>query len=106
MPNDVLLHRTLARIEANPADWDQDHWDTCFASHACREAGLRVPHRVPLLVFAWDWRRPWALPSVYAAARRVLDIDDVEAARLFDGNNTLDTLRARVHEIAPSIKLP
>lgn len=41
-PNVELLDKTREWIAAHPREWDQYDWASCFAAHACRQAGYEV----------------------------------------------------------------
>lgn len=44
MVNAALLQQTLEHIKANPNDWDQHRWTTCFAGLAIKVSGVEPTH--------------------------------------------------------------
>jgi hypothetical protein len=108
--NAALLRETLARIEANPAEWNQRTYAACFANHAARLAGGQAldPNGMlwaaekgePSLV-ARDGAR---VVTVHDRAKRELGLDGDQAYDLFHGENDLDSLREVVGELIAEIR--
>jgi hypothetical protein len=109
-PNVDLLRRTLAHIEANPADWNQATWrcgtGMCFAGWAVTLAGGQWYEDKPTSLYrdeliaepddADDFlnRRIGARTiHVDDRAKRVLGLEEGQAEVLFDGGNDLHDLR-------------
>lgn len=115
--NVALLQATMAYIEKNPEQHDQNNWITacgtafCYAGHAAILAGAARPGNEVA-----EWGRSWAInvetleslavESVSGYSDTVKPIDEFAAARLgltldeadvlFDGDQTLRTLRILV----------
>lgn len=111
MPNVKLLRETLAHIEAEPEKWDQSVYrcetGMCFAGWAVTLDGGRWKTRPDedghalLVAEAEDDEISRKMGDIHAAdrAHRILGLTDGQADALFEGDNTLDDLRAIVNAI-------
>lgn len=114
--NTALLRRTLAHIEANPAEWYQPNWrcgtGMCFAGWAVTLAGgkwLTRPGEFGerfLEPTDGDPQQDISKMSdgrrgvhVQLRAVRILGLDEELADRLFCATNSLDDLREIVAEL-------
>lgn len=121
--NVPLLEQTLAQIEAHPETWDQGSFrcgtGMCFAGWTAELAGGKwltsadaecyADRLVPEGSDGNDVTEedcegcdsPPPPPGVFAEvrAKRLLGLDARQSARLFDGSNGLDVIRALVAEL-------
>lgn len=120
MINKDLLRRTLAYIETNPDEWDQEKWVcgtvACFAGRACLLSGYEPCNfsgdRVsPIrddegrLIDDGETglvRRDGQIDGVEWAARNLLGLDEEQGDELFDMGNDLDDLRKVVASLCDS----
>lgn len=130
--NTDLLRKTLAHIEAHPEAWEQSVWAVrgldgcgtalCFAGHAVTLSGLELSwvdeyedgygndddeYWTPARQVANNVRvdpdsRLHGYSIRYAAAD-LLGLNDEQAYRLFEGNNTLAELRRIVGELTAEV---
>lgn len=124
-PNVPLLKQTLARIEANPAEWTQDSWrcgaGMCFAGWATQIDGGIWYTDDPDSNNRWVGWTPRAAALVAEAAdhpedvqeadgrvrvihireraQRILGLDKDRADELFDSGNSLGDIRRIVGEL-------
>jgi hypothetical protein len=108
----ALMRATLARIEANPQEWQQGSWAVqtacgtayCAAGHALVEVGARIDvagQSVEVASLPERVRSRFLRDhvSISEGAQAVLGIDSATADRLFSGGNTLKDLHKLVDEI-------
>jgi hypothetical protein len=109
MANIHGLNKVLEYIKANPTEWDQTRWHTCFAGTTLRVlmgAELTDPDCCNLcrgLVLDGD-----VIPS-FAIAEMALDMLDLGPEwehRLFNACNTLEDLERIVAEISVGEQVP
>lgn len=120
-PNVPLLRETLARIEANPAEWDQTSYrcdsGMCFAGWACDLSGGTWPFPPTSYSYAHyldavdgdpvdevkviDGRR---VVVAQDRARRILGLRWAVAGRLFEADNDLVDLRRLVTGICEGVR--
>lgn len=115
--NVALLQETMAHIEKNPTQHNQNHWMTecgtafCYAGHAAILAGATTPGREVV-----SWGHYWGVNTRTLESRGIssfdvgkndmqvvdefataqLGITDDEAEALFDGDQTVQSLRLLV----------
>jgi DNA-binding GntR family transcriptional regulator len=119
MLNAALLRATLARIEANPDQWDQADWRCCFAGQTADEAGGQWLTGDPASTrFHLLYAEPedpdhliqfvGGVLAVTARARaiRLLGLDEPQALELFDLRNGPDDLRVIVDRLCAGGEVP
>lgn len=102
--NYELLDETLAYIEDNPEDWDQNHWVApcgtalCFAGNAALIAHpdymleVDANDRRLLTQCLLDANRRWVGPIRFVAEQD-LGLTLQESSQLFSGGNSLTRIR-------------
>lgn len=102
------LHKTLEHIKANPGEWDQSRWNSCFAGVALqvlRNAVIEGDDCSCCNLLKLDGR---TLPSweTLELAREALSLTAGQAAQLFSGDNRLDELTSLVAEFTSEAPVP
>jgi len=104
MVNLDLMNLTLAYIEANPKEWNQETWrcktGCCFAGTAAMLAGWKWHEKNDL--YSPNVIRNGRVLTARRAARRALGVD---SEILFYGKNTIEDLRRIVGEYNDEKKL-
>lgn len=109
MANTQGLQKTLEYIKANPEEWDQHRWHTCFAGAALRvlRGAVIEPGDVctccEVLKLDDKTLRSWDIADL---AQEALDLTDRQAAQLFDGLHRLDALTSLVAEFTAEAPVP
>lgn len=107
-PNTGLLKQTLAHIEANPNEWEQEFYrcetGMCFAGWAAQLAGGKWaddPDGSYLVAEPEDptEERDGDLIDIVFRARRILGLTGKQASKLFAAYNDITDLRRIVAEL-------
>lgn len=93
-PNTGLLMQTLRHLEDHPEEWNQDCWETCFAGHTVKQAGLETntiraeirPGIVTEATISGVRMPDGRTVPIPQAARELLNISLAQAGELFQGS--------------------
>lgn len=108
MANTEGLQKTLEHIKANPKEWDQYRWHTCFAGVALRvlRGAVVEPGECEcgdLLTLDGETLPSWDIADL---AQEALGLTDRQAAQLFNGLHRLDALTSLVEDFTAEAPVP
>jgi hypothetical protein len=103
MANIEGLQRVMEYIKDNPEEWDQRHWNTCFAGTTLRVLKGAVLEESDCCRGCGDLVLDGKVLSEYDIpdmAREALGLDATEAFRLFRAGNALEHVERLVAEFS------
>lgn len=104
LTGEALARKSLEKIKADPAAWDQKVWlqdDECGTVGCIAGWATVLSGDVSQLVLGE--RKPrnhhlWDRSSTYQSARRLLELSEEQAARLFSTDNSLADIERLIDE--------
>lgn len=115
MANVARLRRTLEHIKANPEQWNQNSWPSCFAGWTVRlEMGDRMTAKErpaacsccgPYMMLEVDGV-PFEDEDIELRARQLLELKYDDADELFYSGNTMDDLESMVASLTRVSAIP